>query len=278
MKICLVLLRTFGDVILGNTLVDNLKLKYPDAEITYLVEDKYKELVQYNPNVKEVRCPKSWDEVLFTLAHEQWDKVCMAHQTSYVDNMWHHCEPYRRGHLIDFYAYRIGLELETLKRDIVFYPNPNAQPMQLQPNALAIHTTTLVPSKNWNKFNDMMPYLTTKGYKVYQFGMPTDMPVVGAEDLRGKLTPSEIFQTLKQCEYFIGLDSGLSYLATAAGCKVTCIMGPTIPITSGPYGENVRKIVSPTRPECQAQRCHGNCRYNASCISNVTVETVMEKL
>lgn len=275
MKIAFVLLRTLGDVILGNTLVNAVKKKYPDGEITYFVEEQYKEIIETNPNITEIRTPKNWDEILLEVSKPHWDIVMIPQQTSKTDNIWHHRDKYNKGHLLDFYAMRCGLE--DYERRLFIYPKPEDEVSGFE-NCIVVHGTTLVRSKNWSKFSNLCSFIKSTGARVIQVGLPTDAKILNTEDLRGKFNLRQLYCLFKKCKCFIGLDSGLSYMAGASGVKTICIMGATIPTTSGPIGDNVRYIISIARNECARQRCHGNCKFNDPCIEKVGVERVLQEI
>lgn len=281
MKIAFVLLRTLGDVVLGNTLVREVKEKYPDSEITYFVQEGYEDIIKNNPDIKEVVSVKKVDDkididsLLLELAKEKWDEVIYPYQTSWVDNIWHHRPKYKRCHLIHYYCYQSDIGLEDFK--LYMYPKPEDE-VEAEDNVIAVHGTTLNPSKDWNKFNQLVPLLKAKGYKVVQVGAESDTSIAGTEDLRGKYTFNQLYCFFKKCKYFIGLDSGLSYIASASGTKCVILMGCTIPRTSGPVGINVKQVVSYTKPECVPQRCHSNCKYGDPCINKIDVSKVMSKI
>ena len=277
MKIAFVLLRTIGVVVLGNILVNEIKKKYPDGEITYFVEEKYLDIIKNNPNIEEFYMVKkavdSWDSILFELATDKWDKVFVPYQTTHTDNIWHHRLTYNTGHLLDFYAQKCGLT--NPPRKLQMYPL-ETDAVEVKPNTIAIHTTTLVQSKNWNKFQALSGFLKAKGFNVAQVGLKSDAQIYGAEDLREKYSFNQLAMFFSKCKYFIGLDSGLSYIAATTDTRAVIIQGATIPRTSGPFGPNVRYVLAPTREECKAQRCHGNCRFKEPCINKIPVDKVLE--
>ena len=54
MKILLVRLRLVGDVVFTTPVIRAVRRKYPDAELTYLVEPSAAAVVQGNPHLDEV--------------------------------------------------------------------------------------------------------------------------------------------------------------------------------------------------------------------------------
>lgn len=284
MKGLLVLLRTLGDVVLVNTLAHNIKLKYPDIVLTVAVNREYKDILDGNPAISDIICPKSWDDCLYEMSCNGYQKVFCAYQTTREDNIWHSVDKYRHQHLLDFYAARCGVELKE-RRLMVFPQREDGDPLPVA-NTIAVHTTTLVPSKNWVGIGELVCRLRAKGHRIVQLGMDGDGQVEADEDLRGKLQLRQTIGYLSKCRGFIGMDSGLSYVAAAVGIPTFVIQGPTIPMTSGPFGSNVVNLVSETRQECVEVRCHGNCKYAdqepyGSCINRLqtnTVEAEVERL
>jgi len=148
---------------------------------------------------------------------------------------------------------------------------------------VAIHTTTLVSAKDWNieKFGELAKFVSGKDFYVCQIGAPTDRKIEGnVIDFRGRFTFRQIAAFLAGCEFFVGLDSGISYIAASQGIPVICIMGMSMPVTSGPFGDNIIHI-EPTNlpPEC-AWRCHTNCKFGQykECINTIGIDRVIEAI
>jgi len=281
MKGVLTILRTLGDTVLINTLVRNIKIRYPELELTVLVGHEYREIVEGNPGVKSLVSLQSWDDCLREMACNGYQKVFCPYQVTREDNLWHQIEKYRHQHLVDFYAQRCGIELKERKL-LVFPKFMEGDPIPDE-GTIAVHTMTLVQSKNWVGMGELICRLKAKGARIVQIGLAGDHGVESHVDLRGKLSLRQVMGYLSRCKAFVGLDSGISYLAAAVGIPTYVILGPTVPITSSPYGENVVHLLSPTRTECEVIRCHGNCRYaeqepNGSCVNRLQVSDVMSQI
>lgn len=277
MKILLILCRTLGDVILGNTLVAELKKKYPDCEITFAVWPEYSEIVDSNPDIKGLIMTKEWDVVLAEAVKDRYDLVLCPYQTNHTDTLWHHNPKYKNAHLIDYYAKKCGIEI-TDRREYVYFKDEDIEEMKklLDPTRknLVMHTTSLVLSKNWNKFGELAEKLAD--FHIIQVGGPKDTRVEKTIDMRGKLSFSKIMALLSKSDMFIGVDSGITYMADAVDCPTICIMGMSTQDTSGPIGKNTH-FIEPKRPaECKWP-CHSNCRYKEPCIWSISVETVLNK-
>jgi len=107
-------------------------------------------------------------------------------------------------------------------------------------NYVCIATQATGHNKYWNNptgWSSIIPFLKEQGYRVICIdrdrvsGSGTiwhHLPH-GAEDMTGQIPLSERARWLRHASFFIGLSSGLSWLAWAAGCPVVLISGFTEP-------------------------------------------------
>jgi ADP-heptose:LPS heptosyltransferase len=282
MKILLVLYRTLGDCILGSTLVNEIVKKWPEAEITWAIHKEYVEIADTNPNVKGLIITDNHDVTLQEMASGRYDMIMVPAQTSHTDTCWHQRDKYKHGHLVDFYAQRCGLEI-TDRRTCMFpsekdHNNVREKIASLGPEKdcrVVVHTQSLVGSKDWNQFGELVVELKRAcEVNIVQVGGPNDT-VCGADmDLRGKLTYNEIAALMEDSDLFIGVDSGLSYIADSVGCETICIMGMSTQETSGPISGRVT-FIEPKRPEGCEWPCHSNCSKEGPCIQTISLEEVL---
>lgn len=292
-KILICLMRTLGDVVLGNNLVEETVKKYPGCEITFAVWPEYKEIVDTNPHIKGLIITKNWEVVLQEMASDRYDKVMCPYQANHTDTCWHHLPKHKNGHLVDYYASKCGLEI-TERRGYMYPSEKDFQEVEqyIKPDVrnIIIHTTSLVESKNWDKFSDLRDELIgytldrvafvpkdAESINLIQIGGPNDEKIKRAEDLRGKLSYNQIATLCSKADMFIGVDSGLAYISEAMNCPTIIIMGMSTQGTSGPIGPNAHYI-EPVRPAGCEWPCHSNCKHNNPCIKSVTVETVLTKV
>jgi len=281
MRSAFVLLRTLGDVILGNTLVKEIREQ--TSEIDYLcwfINKEYENIPKNNPYINSLFFPDDWDDVLLELIKNKYDKVFIPYQTQHTDTYWHQTSEYGNLHLLDFYALRCRIKIKDRKL-LMFPDDKDFEKVKdfKDKKYIIIHTTTGVPTKDWdlNKFNILSSRLKDSEFRIIQVGSKNDKPLKDIDlDLRDKLTFTEITALLKDCYCFVGLDSGISYLAGASGCKSIVLQGSTIPVTSGPFTQNIIHIVSETG--CQPVRCHANCEKGNPCINSIDVNTVFDKV
>lgn len=287
--ICLT--RTLGDVVIGNVLVKNVKLRHPELELDYIVEDKYSALLEDNPNIANLIKLKStyeeWDKVLQMFAFGKYDKIFIPQQASATDNSWHQNPQYNDKHLLSFYAERCGIQIVDPKLELFVSDFDLGNKIPDKHPLVCLHTKTLADAKDWSGFTELSSILRNElGLKVVQLGLPTDTPILGVEKLNLSLKELMLFFKKGYCDLFIGLDSGLTYMATAFEVPLIALYGATLVRTSGVYGKNVHTISSEQNEECKRKRggirCHGinggKCFLDFPCINNITVNQVVEKV
>ena len=286
--ICLT--RTLGDVVLGNVLVKNIIKKFPGIELDYVVEENYKPLVEDNPNIKNViiinNMFEEWDKILKILALDGYDEIFVPQQLSLTDNVWHQSPKFGESHLLNFYAGRSNLKivdssLELYVKNVIL----DDSKVLFKSPTIVMHNTTLVDVKNWSKFNELSSALRDKfGCNIVQLGLPSDKEILGAVRLNLSLKEIMEFFNRKLCDIFIGLDSGLSYVAAAFRVPVVALYGATSIKTSGVYGDTVKIILAESNSECKIKRadikCHGilggMCQFPPKCVDNISVESVIK--
>lgn len=287
MKIMFVMLRTLGDVIVGTTICHELKKEYPDSKIYFYVNYPYDGVLRNNSDIYEIRSSREWphDMIFMEMATGGYDIVFAPYQVRGECNMWHQYEETRHQHLIDFYWKRMGMHRPITDRECYLYPSEEDHKNSLNHISLdvprvAVHGTTGVATKDWPYFSELVEELRKVGYGCVQVGARSDSDIKGAVDLRGKMSFTELAAFLSRCAVFVGLDSGVSYIADAMKVPTIVIQGSTNPVTSGPISDRVIHLFSKETgyEDCQKIRCHSNCRHEVNCNTKITVDMVLEKL
>ncbi len=143
-------------------------------------------------------------------------------------------------------AYLLGVEpMETRPR---LLPSPEAKKLRPEEPYVCIATQATAQCKYWNNaqgWMDVIAYLKEKGYRVLcvdrervtMHGIFGNSIPYGAEDFTGDLSLQERVDLISGAACFIGLTSGLSWLAWGTGVPVVMIVGFTAPSTefSTPY-------------------------------------------
>lgn len=279
-SVLLVLCQTIGDVILLNSLTKEIKHKYPDSEITVCVNEVYKNIIEYNPDIKEILTAPQWLSQWKDIVgmFKNYDEVMIPQQTTGEDNNWHQLEEHRHQHLYDFYLKRCRLE-ETQERKLYMHPNAldefSENIKEFKDNIL-IHSQSGGDIKDWDKFYELVQTLNRTD--IIQVGGEDDKRINGTRDMRGKLTFNETYCLCKKSKLFIGLDSGIEHIATASDIPTIILQGASIPETSGAFGKNVVHIVSKSPCELRCHGISGKCIKGTKCINNITVEEVLTQV
>ena len=287
MKIMFVMLKTMGDVILGTTICHELQKEYPGCEIHFYTNKQYSEILIGNKDIARVHESDSWayDNLFLEIVSEGYDKVYLPYQVRGECNMWHQFEETRHQHLVDFYWKRMGMHRNITERECYIFPEEEhfleaEKRISFDTPRIAIHSTSGVATKDWPYFNELVEEFTKAGYGVVQVGGRNDKIVNGTIDMREKMSVLELAAFISKCAVFIGLDSGLSYLADAMKTPTIVIQGSTDPVTSGPISDRVIHLFAEETgyEDCQKIRCHVNCRHETNCNTRVSVEMVLNKV
>jgi autotransporter strand-loop-strand O-heptosyltransferase len=113
-----------------------------------------------------------------------------------------------------------------------------SRPIEERYVCIAVQSST--QSKNWtnpNGWREVVKFLRENGYRVicidqkpvHGTGIVWNPIPHGAEDETGDRPLVERARWLRHCDFFIGLSSGLSWLAWAAGARIVLISGFTHP-------------------------------------------------
>jgi 3-deoxy-D-manno-octulosonic-acid transferase/heptosyltransferase-1 len=73
-----------------------------------------------------------------------------------------------------------------------------------------------------------------------------------------------------KCRLVISTDTGPMHIATAMGCPVVALFGPTAPWRTGPYGQNHRIV----REDLECSPCFKKRCNHTSCMKNITTDKV----
>lgn len=292
----LVMFRTLGDVLMTTPIIAAVREKYPAAKIRFHVEESYKDLLVGNPHINEIvtHRPGCYTDIYEYIAKNPTDHIARMAMANHYDTLWHHTPKTRNQHMMDWYASRTGLDIKLQNYHIQFSSDEESREAVkniLPKKYFVFHTTSRVPSKDWPAvyFGKLANLIQEKNseLELVQIGSSTDNRVPGALDLCGKLSLKQTMAIIEKAMFYIGGDSGPSYMAEAALIPTFIILGSTMAIPElsgqrgpfvGPIGPSVRYI-SPDRPNenvCKPISCYTHCQLNKPCIVGIMPEKVLE--
>lgn len=144
--------------------------------------------------------------------------------------------------------------------------------LNLEGRPLAVNFGSAKPEKRWpiTRWAEFLSLARQDGWAPVAIGSVQDADsyeqlkktgCVPPASLIGKTTLEQLVAVLSLCDAHVGGDTGSTHLAVALGKPIACMMGPTDPKRSGPYG----------RLESVAYR-------GRSGLAEITAEEVMERL
>ncbi len=156
-----------------------------------------------------------------------------------------------------------------------------------------IHPFSAVVERGWplENFAELASRLNADtGCRVIVVGGPGDREtfarvraVFGPDivDLVGKCSMRETIALLRRSSLFIGNDSGVMHLASAAGVPLVALFGPQSPVKFGPWSKRAKVIYkgmncSPCRQKFFSE-CSPSSRMRPACMENISVEEVFQE-
>ncbi|TFE66866.1 ADP-heptose--LPS heptosyltransferase [Methylacidiphilum sp. Yel] len=312
MKILIIKLSSFGDIIQCFPVASGLLKKFLSAKIDWVTYDIYRELFDYQPSISRVFTIPHYSscgmiesiaqiiKLIRALKKERYDMVldlqglfrsgiiCGFSGAKRKIGPWNG----REGSLF-FYKERImpppppaqERYLEFL-RYLGIQPDPYAFQLPLLPSILdikdyiVIHPYSRWPSKIWPWRNYQALTLRLPQFHFVFVGIGPWFPINEANctDLRGKLPLGKLIALLGNAKAMISGDSGPAHLAAALGCPTLVMFGPTDAAESRPIGKKVFVLQS----DVSCSPCwHAICLNKESplqCLSGITVEVIIKKL
>lgn len=240
-----------GDMIMVNATLEQLRMKYPDAHITFgCGPAPMSEFVETNPNVDEiVTFPDNGHELPHLRRAEdaiksyvednadQYDKAYLLFPHDYFA-----AECRERGiHLAQFYAEMAGVELpEATGRLWLTEEDHAAAEALIEEHALGqfaamSHKTFYTKGpKQWplGKFQRVIDHLTEKGVPTVAFGSLKDEKMERCLNLQG-FSLRTVAALIERSSLFIGNDTGLTHVAAALDVPILAIHPSTYPEVTG---------------------------------------------
>jgi ADP-heptose:LPS heptosyltransferase len=184
-------------------------------------------------------------------------------------------------HLIDAMADTVAVTLLPQERQPVLWLTDEERAEQawehgwvaVQSNSTSYWTV----NKDWvpGRMQNVVDGLRGMGLSVVQLGAPTDEPLQGVTDLRGKTLLRQAAAVLSNSRLFIGLEGGLVHLARAVETRsVVIYTGYTKPEETG-YPENANLRDPAAGESCWRRDACDHCVASARA---VTVDRVLQAI
>jgi heptosyltransferase-1 len=328
MRILLVKLSSFGDVIHAMPALTDLAAERPDVEIDWLVEEGFASIAALHPAVSKVfavadrrlRWPPSRWPALFAhrnrlrrdLEARRYDlvidlqgllKSVATARLAVAPIAGYDAASIREPAASRFYnrTFAVSRELHAVERNrrllaaALDYRVPDRKGSfglakgegEEQPAryAILIHSASW-PSKLWpeGEWQRLVRHLADRG-------LPAILPWGSVEErararriaaagnatvLAERLGGAELAAVVGGATCAVGLDSGLTHLATALGVPGVWLFGPTDPGLTGPYGDE-QTVIQSTNPAapCRTRDC-AHAAGGKSCMDMVDFERVAE--
>jgi ADP-heptose:LPS heptosyltransferase len=109
-------------------------------------------------------------------------------------------------------------------------------------------------------------------FNLVQLGMPSDPPLQGAIDLRGKTTPRQAAAILSSSQLFIGLVGGLMHTARAVECRSVIVYGGREHPSQSGYSANINLNWEGPCSPCWEENA---CDFDRVCMQAITPEAVI---
>lgn len=241
-KIVLVVLTEhLGDIVACEPLISNVKAKFPNRHIVWLVNAKYQELVRWNPEIYSsvpVSCFGVW-ALLSRLAYRFFPVVDLhihcrecffcgltQFKRSYDENITL-SNYYLHGSLAEAFSKETLLG-SPLRRQPVIYLGPRIPEVSNLPDKyIVIHPFSNEESRSWSRHQAAKFSQSFKVLPIVRIGVANDpVPEDSEIDLRGSLSISQLIYVISKAEFFVGVDSGPAHIANAVKKRATLLFAP----------------------------------------------------
>jgi heptosyltransferase III len=273
-RIAVIRLRSLGDCVLTTPALDLLKSHRPDLRIAIVVEDRFREVFEGNPDIERILAPQAgallrWRPRMVLNLHGGTRSMTLTMAAG---------APLRAGfahHRYSFlYSDRIPRAQEILGEErpvhtaehiasamfwmgVPGYRIPRAKLVAAEPPKAAassmgyavLHPFASEQAKTWPaaRFLELAAYLRNEcGLEPVFVAGPGDNTAAFESFRVWRGAPlSEVKSLMAGAHIFIGNDSGPAHIAAAFGVPVVAIFGSSDPVTWAPWRTDARVLTSP---------------------------------
>ena len=254
-RILIVRLGAMGDIIHTLPALATLRKAFPFATITWVVESKWRALLDGNPCVDRVICRGDWkalraDKYDLAIDFQGLTKSAVVAKVARADRLAGFEKPRETpaGWLYDEKAATTAVHMVEQNIDLAMavgatervrsFPLPAGTPEGLLPSGGFVLAS---PLAGWGAKQWPLDYYSVVGERLYrEHGLPLVLNSPKRIEMEHTLAHVSglpgLIDASRRATAVIGLDSGPLHLAAALGKSGVAIYGPTDPARNGPYG------------------------------------------
>jgi ADP-heptose:LPS heptosyltransferase len=244
LRIGIGLVEHFGDIVACEPIVRHLRKAYPDAEISWVVRDLYREIIDQHPDIDNtiaVDCLTDWFK---WRTHGAFDRTIDLHVNGRICQ---HCRiplnkqegdltitgdnHFAHGNLLQALAKGAGISVadDTPRIYISSAVSHTVDSLGLPERFVAFHTKSNADEKDWNfiLWKKLAQQVIDMGYEVVEIGLLANIHDVGVgyHDFCGRTTLLEVAEIIRRAALFVGVESGPAHFANAVGTSSVIIIG-----------------------------------------------------
>jgi ADP-heptose:LPS heptosyltransferase len=205
-----------GDLIMGTVVAKAIKERFPESHFTLGINEKYQDMEDLFKNHPYIDATHIW---------EQYDNWPNQNDINYIENnnfnmILHampkhpndHCWYNLVKHQTEASCIMNGL---TPPKDLNCILNKYFDLYSEYKNYICIAPFTAWQKKNISliKWEDIVSFITKKGFRVAQLGSEDEITIKGAEKINASYFES--VKIMLSCRFLICLDGGMSWVASA---------------------------------------------------------------
>ena len=244
LRICIGLVEHFGDIVACEPIVRHLRKAYPDAEISWVVRDLYREIIDQHPDIDNtigVDCLTDWFK---WRTHGAFDRIIDLHVNGRICQ---HCRiplmkqegdrsitgdnHFAHGNLLQALSKGAGISVadDTPRVYISSAVAHTVDSLGLPERFVAFHTKSNADEKDWDfiLWKKLAQEVIGMGYEVVEIGLLANIHDVGGgyHDFCGRTTLLEVAEIIRRAALFVGVESGPAHFANAVGTSSVIIIG-----------------------------------------------------
>jgi ADP-heptose:LPS heptosyltransferase len=269
-RAAIIRLRSLGDCVLTTPAMEILKRARPDLRVAVMVEDRFRDIFEGNPDVEELLPPRlaalrGWRPDLCLNFHGGARSAWMTALSGarYRAGFGHFRYPLAYNVRIPRAQEILGVERKVhtaehlasamfyLGADVGKVPRAKLATQEGRRKRLPhciVHPVAATPEKTWRAdgFLAVAEHLKSRGLEtVFIGGAGDDLSPFRAYRTVAGAPLSEIKALLAGAALFVGNDSGPAHMAAAFGVPSVVIFGPSDPAIWGPWRTSSEVVHSP---------------------------------